>query len=170
MLFLFQLGTDTAKLTSQNMQTMKYILRALPVVILPFTVNFPGAILCYWVCTNFISLGQVGFLRIPKVRDYFKIEKLLQHDNTQLPIQPKGFVKGVKECKLLLHVTNKKETVNFKFFISVDEHENIKRNGRAKEIRRDAISTCGKRTDRENIQVRSDETNAEIVIATDCPC
>lgn len=54
-----ELGTDSARLSSQNLQTMKYVLRALPFIILPFTVNFPGAILCYWACSNFISLGQV---------------------------------------------------------------------------------------------------------------
>lgn len=78
---------------------MKYILRALPLVILPFTVNFPGAILCYWVASNFISLGQVGFLKIPKIRDYFKIEPLVTHKAENLPIQNKGFVGGIKDCK-----------------------------------------------------------------------
>lgn len=78
---------------------MKYVLRALPVIILPFTVNFPGAILCYWVASNFISLGQVGFLRIPAVRDYFKIEQLLKHDPKNLPVKSKGFIGGLKDSK-----------------------------------------------------------------------
>lgn len=60
MLLTIELGTDTARLSSQNLQTMKYVLRALPFIILPFTVNFPGAILCYWTCSNFISLAQVS--------------------------------------------------------------------------------------------------------------
>ncbi|KAF5273264.1 hypothetical protein FQR65_LT04686 [Abscondita terminalis] len=85
------------KLSSQNLQTMKYVLRALPVLIFPFTMNFPGAILCYWVSSNFISLAQVGFLRIPSVRDYFKIEALVKHDPTNLPIKSKGFVEGLKD-------------------------------------------------------------------------
>lgn len=97
LIFTFQLGTDTAKLSSQNLQTMKYVLRALPLIILPFTINFPGAILCYWVSTNFVSLVQVGILRIPAVRDYFKIEPLVTHK--QLPIKPKGFTEGLKDCK-----------------------------------------------------------------------
>lgn len=59
-LFLtIELGTDSARLSAQNMQTMKYVLRAMPVIIFPFTMNFPGAILCYWACSNFISLAQV---------------------------------------------------------------------------------------------------------------
>lgn len=56
-----EIGTDGAKLTAQNMQIMKYVLRAMPIVIFPFTMNFPGAILCYWACSNFISLLQVSF-------------------------------------------------------------------------------------------------------------
>lgn len=80
------------------MQIMAYVLRALPLVILPFTVNFPGAILCYWVSSNFISLCQVGILRMPGVREYFKIDPLIKHDPQNLPIQKKGFKQGLKEC------------------------------------------------------------------------
>lgn len=78
---------------------MKYVLRALPLVVLPFTVNFPGAILCYWAASNFISLLQVGFLKIPAVRDYFKIEASIRHNPENLPIRNKGFVGGIKDCK-----------------------------------------------------------------------
>lgn len=81
------------------MQVMKYVLRALPLVILPFTINFPGVILCYWVSSNFISLLQVGFLKIPAIRDYFNIEPTVKHNPENLPIKSKGFVGGVKDCK-----------------------------------------------------------------------
>jgi YidC/Oxa1 family membrane protein insertase len=37
-----EVGTDSMKLSSGNLQTMKYVLRAMPVCILPFTINFPG--------------------------------------------------------------------------------------------------------------------------------
>jgi len=37
-------------------------------------------------------------LRIPSVRDYFKIEKMLTHAPSALPPK-KGFVGGMKECK-----------------------------------------------------------------------
>lgn len=80
------------------MQLMKYAFRAIPVIVLVFTVNFPGAILCYWVSSNFISLAQVGILRLPKVRDYFHIDPLIKHDPLILA-KPKGFREGLKECK-----------------------------------------------------------------------
>lgn len=104
-----ELGTDAARLNSQNLQTMKYVLRALPFVILPFTVNFPGAILCYWLSSNVISLGQVGFLKIPAVRDYFKIDPMLQHDKAKLPIQNKGFVGGLKDSWTNIKITKEIE-------------------------------------------------------------
>lgn len=85
---------------------MKYMMRAMPIVILPFTVNFPGAILCYWVSSNFISLLQVGFLRIPKVREFFKIEALQAHDPSSLPVKQKGFREGLKESKCVNHIHN----------------------------------------------------------------
>lgn len=94
-----EVGTDSAKLSSQNMQTMKYVLRAMPVIIFPFTMNFPALILSYWACSNFISLCQVGVLRIPAVRDFFKIERSIVHTADALPIKKKPFVQGVKECK-----------------------------------------------------------------------
>ncbi|KAJ6641722.1 Mitochondrial inner membrane protein OXA1L [Pseudolycoriella hygida] len=90
-------GTDGAKLSQQTTQTLKYVLRVLPIVIFPFTINFPGAILCYWVCSNFISLIQVGVLRVPAVRDFFKIEKLITYSPDSLPMKKKGFVEGFKE-------------------------------------------------------------------------
>uniref|UniRef100_A0A6M2E060 Putative secreted protein n=1 Tax=Xenopsylla cheopis TaxID=163159 RepID=A0A6M2E060_XENCH len=69
----------------------------MPIVILPFIVNFPGAILWYWTCTNFISLGQVAFLKIPKVRNYFNIEPLVIHAPTSLPMKSEGFAKGFRD-------------------------------------------------------------------------
>ncbi|XP_044262838.1 mitochondrial inner membrane protein OXA1L [Tribolium madens] len=107
LLATIELGTDTAKLSSQNLQTMKYVLRAVPVIVLPFTINFPGAILCYWVSSNFISLLQVGFLKIPTVRSYFKIEPLVTHKN--LPMKPKGFTEGLKDSWTNIKITRELE-------------------------------------------------------------
>lgn len=53
-------GTDAARMSQQSSQVLKYVLRAMPIIIFPFTINFPGAICCYWACSNFISLIQVS--------------------------------------------------------------------------------------------------------------
>lgn len=92
-----ELGVDGGRLDAQNMQMMRYFLRAIPLVMIPFTINFPGAILVYWCSSNFISLMQVGFLKIPSVREYFKIPMLVVHTPDNLPIKKKGFVEGAKE-------------------------------------------------------------------------
>ncbi|MPC63126.1 Mitochondrial inner membrane protein OXA1L [Portunus trituberculatus] len=97
MLATIELGTDGARLSSQNMQAMKYVLRGLPFVIFPFTMNFPAAILCYWVSTNMFSLVQVGFLRVPAIRDYFQIDPLIKHKPETLPQKKKGAVEGFKD-------------------------------------------------------------------------
>lgn len=92
-----ELGVDGARLDAQNMQMMRYFLRAIPIVMIPFTIHFPGAILVYWCSSNFISLLQVGILKVPAVRDYFNIEKLIKHSADTLPIKKKGFLSGAKE-------------------------------------------------------------------------
>lgn len=92
-----ELGVDGGRLDAQNMQIMRYVLRAVPIIMIPFTINFPGAILVYWCSSNFISLAQVGFLKVPRVREYFKIPPLTKHNPENLPIKKKGFVDGAKE-------------------------------------------------------------------------
>jgi len=47
----------------------------------------------------FPSEHQVGFLRIPAVRQFFKIEKAIIYSPETLPIKPKPFVQGFKDCK-----------------------------------------------------------------------
>lgn len=100
-----ELGTDGGRLDAQNMQMMKYFLRALPLIMIPFTINFPGAILVYWCSSNFISLMQVGFLRVPAVRDYFKIPKMVKHTPENLPIAKKGFIEGAKDSWTNMKIT-----------------------------------------------------------------
>lgn len=112
MFLTIELGTDSARMSAANMQTVRYVLRAMPLFILPFTINFPGAICLYWVFSNFFSLVQVGFLRIPAVRDYFKIDRLITHKPETLPIKKKKFAEGVKECKLFLKFFIKKHILS----------------------------------------------------------
>ncbi|XP_058830820.1 mitochondrial inner membrane protein OXA1L [Topomyia yanbarensis] len=105
MFLTIEVGTDSARMSAANMQTVKYVLRAMPLFIFPFTMHFPGAILCYWVCSNFFSLLQVGFIRIPKVRDYFKIDRLVVHKPETLPIKKKKFTEGVKDSWTNMKIT-----------------------------------------------------------------
>lgn len=100
-----ELGVDGARMEAQNMQMMRYLLRAVPLIMLPFTINFPGAILVYWCSTNFISLAQVGLLKVPVIRDFFKIPRLIKHSPDSLPIKKKGFVEGAKDSWTNMKIT-----------------------------------------------------------------
>ncbi|XP_076332346.1 mitochondrial inner membrane protein OXA1L-like [Tachypleus tridentatus] len=93
---IIELGAEGG-LRSDSLHLMRYFLRAMPLIVLPFSINFPAAVLCYWSTSNLISLGQVGLLRIGPVRDFFKIPQLVHHDPASLPMKKKGFVKGLKE-------------------------------------------------------------------------
>ncbi|XP_066148333.1 mitochondrial inner membrane protein OXA1L [Euwallacea fornicatus] len=104
-----EIGADTAKASTQSAHLVKYVLRALPIVVLPFTINFPGVILCYWVSANFISMLQVSFLRIPAVRDYFNIEELKHYSSDQLPVKTKGFREGIKDSWTNIKITRELE-------------------------------------------------------------
>lgn len=109
LLVTIEVGTDAARMNSANMGMMKYFLRAMPVIIFPFTLGFPAAILVYWTSTNFISLIQVSILKIPRVRKYFNIDPLVKHDTQKLPIREKGFVKGVKDSWTNMRITRELE-------------------------------------------------------------
>ncbi|KAK9499594.1 hypothetical protein O3M35_002610 [Rhynocoris fuscipes] len=105
-----ELGTDAARVNSANLGMMKYVLRAMPIVIFPFTIGFPSGILVYWTSSNFISLLQVLFLKIPKIRKFFNIEQLKAFDKDKdLPIKEKGFMKGVSDSWTNLKITRELE-------------------------------------------------------------
>ncbi len=98
-----EIGADGMKLNSpQYGQIMKYVLRGIPIIMFPFTMNFPAAILCYWVSTNAISLVQVSILKIPAVREKLNIEKPRKISADLMPQNKKGFKESFKECKLYI--------------------------------------------------------------------
>lgn len=56
------------------------------------------SVLVYWVCNNFISLGQVSLFKIPAVRDYLEIpaREVPAEYLEKTKLSPKGFKKGVQ--------------------------------------------------------------------------
>lgn len=91
-----ELGAESG-VRNDNLQWTRYIFRCLPLVIFPVTMNFPSALLCYWVTSNLFTLCQVGVLRIPAVRNRLNIPALVKHQKSELTLSKKGFVEGVKE-------------------------------------------------------------------------
>lgn len=52
------------------------------VSVIPFTSGVPSALFCYWVTSNLFSLLQVLLLRVPVLRQFFRIPQPVQHKGT----------------------------------------------------------------------------------------
>lgn len=102
-----QLGTETARVPGQDSPMLILVLKAMPIVIFPFIMNFPAAMVVYWASSNFCSLIQVIYIlskcnsfkkiftkflneffqgmifKMPKVRTFFNIPQLLNHPTPQ---------------------------------------------------------------------------------------
>ncbi|KAG9486979.1 hypothetical protein GDO78_007049 [Eleutherodactylus coqui] len=95
MLAVIELGAETG-VSNPNLKTMKNVFRIMPLVILPFIINFPTAVVTYWVTSNIFSLAQVSFLRIPLVREKLKIPEQVKHSPSDSPYKD-GFIKNLKK-------------------------------------------------------------------------
>lgn len=62
--------------------------------------NAPQAVFTYWLTSNCFSLGQVALLRLPFVREKFRIPERIKHPASSLP-QNDGFVQSMKKGELL---------------------------------------------------------------------
>ncbi|XP_053558267.1 mitochondrial inner membrane protein OXA1L [Bombina bombina] len=91
---VLELGAESG-VDNPNLRVMKTVFRIMPLVILPLTINFPTAVFTYWVTSNIFSLAQVGFLKIPVVRQKLRIPERLKHDPSLLP-KNEGFLKSLK--------------------------------------------------------------------------
>lgn len=54
------LGTEAARVPGQESPMYTYILKGIPIIIFPFIMNFPAAMVVYWASSNFCSLIQVN--------------------------------------------------------------------------------------------------------------
>ncbi|KAG5310842.1 OXA1L protein, partial [Acromyrmex insinuator] len=102
MFITIELGTDGTNIYA--MGVMRYVLRALPFVALPFMLHFPGTILTYWVATNTVSLIQTGFLKIPRIKKALGMPSMIKR-NPKASTKSKGFVNEVKESWTNMKIT-----------------------------------------------------------------
>ncbi|XP_017876265.1 mitochondrial inner membrane protein OXA1L [Ceratina calcarata] len=58
---------------------LKYLMRGLPIISFLFGMRFPGAVLCHWVTSNFITIAQNEALKKEKVKKYFNIPAYIKH-------------------------------------------------------------------------------------------
>jgi YidC/Oxa1 family membrane protein insertase len=95
-----EVGVDGVK-AGEMSNTIKFVLRAMPFFLFPFIIKFPAAMLCYWFTSNAFSLVQVLFLKLPGMKEYFKIPQLINH-GTASPVRDrnipkKGFIESFRE-------------------------------------------------------------------------
>ena len=65
------------------------------------------AIALYWTVSNLLSLATGQILKIPRVREYFKIPKQLPTEVLKKQQKPKKkFVEGFKDSKFAIQCTN----------------------------------------------------------------
>jgi len=105
-----ELGVDGVRLSSSTHgQTMRYVMRTIPIIVFPLTMNFPAAILCYWVSTNAVSLVQVSLLKIPGLREKLKIEPIRKLTDDMLPIKKKPFKQSIKDSWTNIKISREME-------------------------------------------------------------
>lgn len=106
--FTIELGAEGG-IRADNMQWSRYVFRAIPLVVFPFTIGFPSAILCYWTTSNAFSLCQVGLLRMEAVRKRLGMPKLVKHKREELPLSKKSFMEGVMDSYTNTKITRELE-------------------------------------------------------------
>ncbi|KAM9836799.1 mitochondrial inner membrane protein OXA1L [Aulostomus maculatus] len=91
-----------------NARTMKKVMRVLPFIILPFTINFPTAIFTYWLASNIFTYFQLALLKSPPVRQYLRIPDPVVHPPSTLP-QSRGFIENFKKSLKQAEMTSQQE-------------------------------------------------------------
>jgi len=90
------LGADG--MSTQNFGPMgKAVMKAMPVALFLFTMNFPAAIGFYWCTTNVISVTQAKLIRIESLRKILGIPKFIKWDEKKLPVKQKGAREAFRE-------------------------------------------------------------------------
>ncbi|XP_070574962.1 mitochondrial inner membrane protein OXA1L-like [Ptychodera flava] len=94
MLAAIELGGETG-VQNPQVQNVKTAMRILPFAILPFIYSMPTAVFTYWCTSNFITLCQVGLLKIPEVRAFLGIPKVIKHRPEDVQ-KSEGLIKTIK--------------------------------------------------------------------------
>ncbi|GAB4820631.1 hypothetical protein N2152v2_007677 [Parachlorella kessleri] len=69
-LLTVELGAETGMegQPEQTRKRMKMVMRFLALIMIPFTMNMPAGVFCYWTASNLFSLVQSLFIKIPSVK------------------------------------------------------------------------------------------------------
>ncbi|XP_063043634.1 mitochondrial inner membrane protein OXA1L [Engraulis encrasicolus] len=95
MFAILELGAESG-VDNPNLKAMKTVLRVMPFVILPLTINFPTAVFTYWMTSNLFTLSQVALLNQTLIRKRLGIPEKIVHPASALPPQ-EGFIKTIQK-------------------------------------------------------------------------
>ncbi|KAG8177932.1 hypothetical protein JTE90_000795 [Oedothorax gibbosus] len=102
----------------ENLKMAKYAMQALPIIAFPFLINFPAAVLYYWVTTNFCTLAIVSILKIKPLRKKLNLPNPVPLD-PKFAMPKKGFISGIKESiedqKVLAAIDDRRRTDEMRF-------------------------------------------------------
>ncbi|XP_029049180.1 mitochondrial inner membrane protein OXA1L [Osmia bicornis bicornis] len=105
---LFLVTEHSLKSASTLSPLMQYMMRGVPVLTFAFAINFPGAILCYWVLSTFMTVAQNIVLNNPKVRKYFNIPPPKVHKKQDDSVlKKKGFIGAFNETFTNYNISRK---------------------------------------------------------------
>ncbi|XP_061768591.1 mitochondrial inner membrane protein OXA1L [Nerophis ophidion] len=109
---IMELSVDSG-VANPNLRVMKTVVRIIPFVILPLTINFPTAVFTYWLTSNCFTLVQVALLRHPLIRDKLNIPERIVHPPSA---QNEGFFeslqKGWKNAQSLRQLEERERRIN----------------------------------------------------------
>ncbi|XP_075229703.1 mitochondrial inner membrane protein OXA1L-like isoform X2 [Lycorma delicatula] len=89
MLASIEIGADSSKITTQNHFLVKYLLRCIPLIIFPFTINFPGG-------------GKRRDCKVSIQKDHEKIKCHLMQQDVGQYLKPISIIRHFLDLKLVM--------------------------------------------------------------------
>ncbi|KOC65165.1 Mitochondrial inner membrane protein OXA1L, partial [Habropoda laboriosa] len=94
--------------SASNMSPLvRYAVQGMPLVAFLFVMNFPGALLLYWVTSNLITVVQTEMFKLEPVKAYLNLPVCIKHKTPIKPKSNKSFRQAFSESWSNLKVTNK---------------------------------------------------------------
>lgn len=96
-----KLGADGMNVATmrggQNSPFVKLFMYGIPCILFPATMNFAAAAQFYWVCNNFISIGQAKVIRTKSLRRVLGVPELKRQPEPEKKKKKVGLVQSVKD-------------------------------------------------------------------------
>ncbi|KAG6798192.1 mitochondrial inner membrane protein OXA1L [Apis mellifera caucasica] len=104
---MYVISTRALKNSGNVSPIMRHLFKAIPVISFLFAMRFPGAILCHWTISNFITLIENQLLSTKKVRMFCNIPPLIKHKANVREGQKKGFMETFNDAYTNMRISNR---------------------------------------------------------------